>query len=476
MFDPSGEFFFDGILKSKPEGDEQESETSKSASRTLTSKRPSARNYGLNPNFLKQFPDQFEPFLSLPFGVKESFFSNNDETSSKETTFRGTIFRLPLRTSRMPESNICSRVFDMDSISKMIETLSEKIPSTFLFTYNLQYIGIYEWMEKSNEPDPLLHSRISSSPIIRIKHRDDMEENTEWMQETPKLTKLFKNEWTPLQSSFTLQISTRRKKDEFEIVDTFLIRSVLGPGRLRAMACTDALKPLKLIPIISLAAHIHRKNSTNLEDIHDTTRNKGTLFAGLDTSIKLGLPFLMNVPTFLHEMNGSILLNKEDDKKLREKFPSIRNIQIHNKHGNRKEMRTIALYMWNRETISCAASLIPYLLQDIRNKIHSHVHHDPRKLYSLWPFYNNIRSKYKELVPRSIYDELGNPMKKIYLTVNGNFKGINEGYFTSPKYPIPSGAAKFFQKELDMFNVPQRVIEDLECFFFKGFNNYFYQK
>lgn len=459
MFDPSGEFFFDGNV-----GSNSKSQNS------CDSKQPIARSYGISAEFLDQFPDQFEPFLSLPYGIKESFTSSSHILDSNETSnrpsFRGTIIRLPLRLKDRPNTNtpICSREFDNDAISDLLQELQEKLPSSFLFSYNLQYVRIDEWKISQNKANSLLHSRICSSPITRRSHRDELEKNKDWVKSNSKITQLFKSEWIPIESSFTMQISTRTMADEIDFIDTYYIKSILAPGRLRGMACTEVLKPLKMTPTISLAAHIHRNRTQEKKSTTYAKLSKGSLFVGLDTFIKTGLPLFMNAPIFLHELTGKVLLDKKDDEAFIEKFPATRNIKVPSKQGNGTQVRSVALHIWNREAISSGMTLIPKFLKEIRTDVLLNYYRDPRQLYYFWPFYSNIRQAFNHLVPNTVYQSLADETNQMFLTNSGSFKGINEGYFASLKHPVPTGVADYFHKNLSMFNVPHKVIADLEHF------------
>ena len=474
MFDPTGEYFLDGsvdINSRKPISQLESKNAGKIANEShhRSLRVPTARNYGISEDFINQFPDQFEPFLSLQYGIRDSFFASsklslNKNESTNGAAFCGTVFRLPIRTSKSPGSRICERVFDSNALSSISKTFKEKAPSSFIFTYNLQHIRLDEWIQESGKPTTILQSRVSSSPITRRNHHDDMVKNKVWMKNNSKITKLFKSSWIPLQSTYTLQISSCTNNNGSEVHDTYIVRSILAPGRLRGMACTKVLQSLHLVPTVSLAAHIHRNDPEEDRNIVKFDCPKGSIFVGLDTCIKTGLPFLLNAPVFLHERSGYVMLEKDDDKKLRQQYPSIRNVKVNSKSGNDFETCEVALYLWNREAISSAAALIPQLFTDVRDAVQNNFYREPKQLYCFWPYFNRIRKPFRDLVPRSIYENLGHENNAVYLTEGGTYTGINEGCFASTNYPIPRGAAQYFQRNLKMFTVPQKVIEDLEFF------------
>ena len=304
--DPTGECFIDGGQSSQDNLEAQQLEASKLS--------PTARRYQITPEFPSQFPDQLEPFLSLPFGVKESFALRGE--NGDQSAFRGTIFRLPLR--RESRRRICNRTFQEDDVvESLVKEIAKRAPSCFLFTYHLRSINIMKWLQSEAVYRDVLSTFLNSSPLARKIHYDDLTSNKDWKQSKNKLVKLLQSTWVPLQSSFQLQVSSRfgpgSDEGESEVIDYFLVRSVLAPTKLQVLACADALKQLKLTPALSVAAHIGRLQGSAFVRF---PRTKGTLFVGLDTCEVTGLPFFVNAPLFQHELRGSILLDKDGENRL----------------------------------------------------------------------------------------------------------------------------------------------------------------
>jgi hypothetical protein len=294
FFDPNGDFFVDGNVKKEKKTKhptsmdatenvpQPESPLSPKQRKTQGSKA-SARNYSISKDFVTQFPDQLEPFLSLPFGVKESLLNSN--SASRGSSFRGTIFRLPLRNIDGPPSNISDHRFEEKDVCAMMSQLESKAPLSFLFTYHLQSISVDEILATETVPIPILRSTVSGSPITRRSHIDELVSNQEWAKGNSKFSKLFKSTWVAEKSSYTLQISHRHQNEPEDIIDTFVIQSTLAPPRFREMACTEALKPLNLIPAITISAHVHSTQGASTTEFQPP---KGTLFVGLDTGISTG--------------------------------------------------------------------------------------------------------------------------------------------------------------------------------------------
>ena len=173
-------------------------------------------------------------------------------------------------------------------------------------------------MSKTRGLRQILSSRVSSSPFARRENRDAVNNNKLWKKASTSKFSLFKgSHWEPVVSSQTMKISNLIDDNNEEIVDTWLIQSVLAPSKLRDMACADVLRSFQLLPLVSLAARIHQ-NDNNIKNSHQSvdfsSLEEGTLFLGLDTGISTGLPFLINAPLFLHEFKGTLLLRSNDGK------------------------------------------------------------------------------------------------------------------------------------------------------------------
>lgn len=459
IFDPTGNY----LIEDKVQQQNMES-ISYDGSETPTRPRDAgkkekanARNYGLSHSFCKQFPDQFDPFFSLSVGVEESLL--NGDVSAGGPYFRGTIVRMPLRRKNGPPFSICKKEFcdsDYDAISTVLE---EAVPRTLLFTYHLQSISLDKWPTGSSHQESVLSCRVSSSPLNRRNHIEEQAEKNIWRKDKSKIGKLFKSSWVPNRGFQLLELSSRRKGDDHDTIDTYAINSVLAPPRLREMACTESLGPLNLIPTVSIAAHLDRSCASVSQTVEYKPPD-GTIFVGYDTGVKTGLPFIINVPIFLHEWKGSVLLQKEDDIEFQNTFPGIRNVVITDKHNNAKA-RSLALYVWNRQAISSAINeLVPSLLTAIKEPMQHFWSRNPCLYYKFWPYRNRIRSDFKDFVDESLYAALSSKSMHIYLTERDGFQSIEKGCFASPDYPL-NEAANFFLQHMSLFTTPRLVVDDL---------------
>ncbi len=468
IFDPNGEYFIEdkSQLMEDKNASNGNAETNQSSLNTGRKRREksTARNYGISHSFCEQFPDQFEPFTSLPYGVAESMI--NGRGSNGGPYYRGTLVRIPLRCEDGPPSTICDRTYNPKDLDELAVELKEVLPQSLLFTFHLQSFNVDKWHPEGMEYENYLSCRVSSSPLSRRAHLEEMWENKSWKKDKSKLGKLFKSSWNPQKTSHTMQICSRLSEQESDIIDTYMITSILAPPRLREMACTESLTPLRLLPLVTLAAHVHRSPSTPELNTLEYKPAEGCVFVGLPTGMKTGLPFHINAPLFLHEWTGDVLLEKEDDDEFKAAFPGTRNITIVDKHGSER-LRSLALYVWNRQALTSSTSqLIPPMMKEIKDSIHL-FWNDHRLLYRFWPFFGRISLPFQAFMDRSIYAQLAGPEMDIYLTEKSGFKSIGEGCFASPEYKLKE-AADFFLKRMALFTTPKLIVEDLKKFDIDG--------
>jgi len=341
LFDPAGKYLFSGEggnpkISEEGEGEgEGESEgvqgeevkvgAEEEVTQTTTAKptprkkkknsregKPVARRYGLNDNnIFTRFPDQFEPFVSLPYGVAEAFSNNNEgntnnvnDNDNNKKFFKGTIFRICLRKEN---SGVFNRKFTDERVLKMVTSLKKKAITSFLFTRNLCAINIDSWASGSDVPQVVLRSRLRTSPNVRSNHMTTFSSNNEW-KKGGKFSSFFKGGWAPIKATQTLEISystgSGESTDNGETVDTFMITSILAPLQIVKLASRPVLVSLNLLPVVRLAAHIHRSKQGCKKAFK---LSRGTLFAnGFDTGIKTGLPVFIQAPFFLNEFDREV--------------------------------------------------------------------------------------------------------------------------------------------------------------------------
>lgn len=447
IFDPTGNYLIEDNTVLDDEAVYQTSRQNSS----------NARNYGLSQSFCSQFPDQFDPFFTTIAGFRESF--DHIEPSTSHPFFNGTILRIPFRSNISPKSCICSKLFDQKDIISLQTILAEKVSTCLLFSYHLQNVTIDVWDQDAMSSRNLSASQVNSSPITRRNHLEEMSDSKSWLKDKTRIGKLFKASWVPVRSSQFLEVSTRIPGTTKDVIDTYFIQSILAPPRLREMACTESIRPLNIIPVVSLAFHLNRSPlSESISSEYDIP--VGSLFVGFDTGIKTGLPFSINAPLFLHEWTGNLLFDVEDDLDFKDAFPGIRNVLISDSN-NLKVSRTLALHVWNNQAITSAMyELVPSTLSAITNCLEHSWSRNPKLFYKYWPFYDRIHPKIKRLIDANFFKELSNPKMQLYLTENDGFHTIDKGCFACPEHDLKESAS-FFLRHMALFIAPRLVVEDL---------------
>lgn len=448
-FDPTGEYFYDGGIADAQQGNESDNmdadgsvkEDKSPVHYRKNTGKPTARRYGIV-GMVQKFPDQFEPFLSLPF-VKSTFAFDSP-------FFPGTVIRLPFRTK---PSDISNRIFDDDSIQVMIGILEKKIPNQFLFSSNIMKISMDKWDSNATSSENVTFSQLRSAPSARLELKSNLSSD-EW-KKTSNLANFFKADWTAKVYNQTLEIfhshGPASTLNNSGFLDTYVISTILAPTRIRDASSQEVMKSLQLLPSVGLAAHIQRRIDGSIVDF---VPSEGTLFCGFDSGIKTGLPFHVNAPIFFHELKGTTLLQHNDDSDFQQLFPWARMIEV--REGER---RSRSLYTWNRLCLTEAMTdLLPKFIVSIKEAMQL----KPKRLYIYWPKMNRVRNWFRNFLSFQTYESLSK--LDIFLTEKSGFQNIDSGCFASPEFRIPPGAAKYFQSRYKMFNVPVSVAEDLKQF------------
>lgn len=236
--DPAGKYFVDESFKEDTEtnlkGNENTllvNEIGKNSLHTQSSKfarhmKPPARNYCIDLNICTQFPDQFKPFFSLPLGVEEAIMTNPNNANS--SYFKGTIIRIPFRNKDETTPSNCHLIFDNETIGTLTKTIKSCLPSSLIFTNHLHTIKVNEWSNSANSFKPILRSKVTSSLLSRQNYFDDICNNTRWRKDgESRIKKLFKSSWVPMKTSHILEISHRHDEEDGDIIDTFIVVTII---------------------------------------------------------------------------------------------------------------------------------------------------------------------------------------------------------------------------------------------------------
>mmetsp|Transcript_18718 Transcript_18718/g.38290 ORF Transcript_18718/g.38290 Transcript_18718/m.38290 type:complete len:3824 (+) Transcript_18718:165-11636(+) len=448
LFDPTGQYLFQGNKRGKKS-------------------QPIARRYGLNKeDVFDNFQDQYAPFLQSPFGVKESFEGGG------ATFFKGTIFRICMRTKSSPLSK---RRYEQEDVELILDRFSQNLGESFLFTRHLRAVDVDEWGDTDGYR-PLKKTSLRTNSTVRNNFLDKMLENKEWKKS--KLATLFKK-WEPVKKTLTLEVRSivygpgSTGENDQEVCDTYMVASVLAPSALRDLATLDAFRKLKLLPLLRVSAHMHR--SIGGENMDTLKLAPGRIFvSGFDTGIETGLGVNICAPLFLHELNRRIMLGPNDDRDVREIWPKIRIIE--SADGGRRSStgspgmlgggssRVVSLWTWNTEALGDAfLVLLPLVLGELRNPLEYLYARNAKLIYRYWPRVMRIKPRYRNFACADMYRALAG--MELFLTKNKGFMKIKDGVFesdgTGSGMELSPAVAKFFRARFAIFNVPPVV--GLDC-------------
>jgi len=419
VFDPLGKYMFN-LNQAQPQ-QERPSDGSRNEA-NIKACKSIARRYALSEEeVFHRFPDQFAPFLTLPYGVMDGLKASG--------RFNGTVFRLPLRKEA---SALSSSIFEPQDIQKCVQYLKDMRGSPFLFSLSIQVISMQSWRSDDGFPNFEFTTQVQRGAARASRH--GMLANKEWRKS--KLASLFKS-FVPPKSTETLEVLQRC--GDTSVVDTWVVHSSLAPGKTRDMAIQDSYAGLGLMPLLSVAALVHR--SQNGSD-HDFPRTKGMLYAGQSTSNRLGLPFHIDGPFMMNSSNRKITLASSQSR-------------IVKKFQNRSQKMTVDAEEWNALLFKTVMSeLVPGFLMELRNMLQ---HNDASTLYRFWPYNARVKPEFRDHVPREMYQRLTSV--PIYLSLDSGFMRIDEGLFKRQR--VTSRVEAFVRRFFPLFQVPHQVTEDL---------------
>jgi len=308
-------------------------------------------------------------------------------------------------------------------VEKIVESFKKKALCSFLFTLNLQKINIdtalttttttYDEEEEeeittnTHTIKQLLRSKLRTSPNVRSNQMNQFLTNTDWKKS--KFGSFFKT-WTPITLTSTLEISWSEEEGGGEVVDTYMISSILAPPGLQSQCNASQFRAQNLLPIVRLSAHIHRSSSGPF------LLSRGRVFVGgFDTGVRTGLPFDVSGPFFTNELDGGLLLREGDDDNVRKVHPNIRGRAMKaSSSSNIPSKPPVKLCDVNSEAITVAVNiLIPELLMELRDPMQFLYSRDAHLIYKYWPRYSNVMDSFKPFVTKTLYEKLG--ARKMYV-------------------------------------------------------------
>ena len=166
--------------------------------------KPGVRiNLNKNPEALRaRYRGQFKPF--------DGIFGCDLRLSKKDNSFRGTLFRFPLRTREQARrSEIKQLYYNDQEMRKLLRMLLEGAESLLLFTQNILRVGIYNLPCASSPDAPLLLFQVTKS----LSSVGILRELSSHVTLPTTAEKLSKEEKRLLQESNFLQVASRFMED-----------------------------------------------------------------------------------------------------------------------------------------------------------------------------------------------------------------------------------------------------------------------
>lgn len=200
---------------------------------------PGKRINFVKQQILKKFPDQFYPFKMF----------NNDMAS----TFKGTIFRLPLRSmTQSKKSQLSTKYYTDDDVQLMYQSLLNEGDNFLLFLKSIATLEWYQWSDMKAE-QPTLCYRVSIADRMNAQQRELRNYVASIQKPSPDLSWIKCHHFTFETSLFSKTgKATGRHRSEW------IICNALGGGSKQAsqIAANPEHKHLKLLPYGGIAARI----------------------------------------------------------------------------------------------------------------------------------------------------------------------------------------------------------------------------
>ena len=427
--------------------------------------KPGVRiNLNKNPEALRvRFRGQFKPFHGI--------FGCDLRLSKKDNSFRGTLFRFPLRTREQAQrSEIKQLDYNDHEMRKLLQMFLEGAESLLLFTQNILRVGIYNLPRTSPPGASLLLFQVTKS-LSSVGIPRELSSSVTLPTTAGKLSK---EEKRLLQESNFLQVASRFMVDlrngrddvsnspqssvTIEIdcnltnkgVDffggglpcghektTWLVVSSMGRGE--AMSFIMDHNDTTLVPSAGVAVQLISRGldgyvpSPVVKNI-DGVEVHGSVFCYLPLPIHSGLPVHINGAFALAADRRNLERKVEDDKSC---------------HG----------VNWNKvlmEDSVCSAYLT--LLDDLKSLV---THGDSYQFHLLWPKSSTVQHNCRSLM-KSFYKSVANRGFSLF-SDGRQWVDINKIVFLDPKFREASeiGHAAFEVLQLHYRSARNTVVIDL---------------
>ena len=427
--------------------------------------KPGVRiNLNKNPEALRaRYRGQFKPF--------DGIFGCDLRPSKKDNSFRGTLFRFPLRTREQARrSEIKQLYYNDQEMRKLLRMLLEGAESFLLFTQNILRVGIYSLPCASSPDAPLLLFQVtkslSSVGILRelssyvtlpttaeklSKEEKRLLQESNFLQVASRFMEDLRNDRADVsnspQSSVSIEINcnlTKRGVDVFggglrcgHEKTTWLVVSSMGRGK--AMSFIMDHHDTTLVPTAGVAVRLISRGldvyvpSPVVKNIDGVDAN-GSIFCYLPLPIHSGLPVHINGAFAVAADRRNLERKVEDDK-------SCDGVN------------------WNKVLMKdsvCTAYLA--LLDDLKLLV---THGDSYQFHLLWPKSSTVQHSCRSLM-KSFYKSIGNGGSSLF-SDGRQWVDINSIVFLDPKFREASeiGDAAFEVLQLHYRSARDTVVIDL---------------
>ena len=427
--------------------------------------KPGVRiNLNKNPEALRaSYRGQFKPF--------DGIFGCDLRPSKKDNSFRGTLFRFPLRTREQARrSEIKQLYYNDQEMRKLLRMLLEGAESFLLFTQNILRVGIYNLPCASSPDAPLLLFQVtkslSSVGILRelssyvtlpttaeklSKEEKRLLQESNFLQVASRFMEDLRNDRADVsnspQSSVSIEINcnlTKRGVDVFggglrcgHEKTTWLVVSSMGRGK--AMSFIMDHHDTTLVPTAGVAVRLISRGldvyvpSPVVKNIDGVDAN-GSIFCYLPLPIHSGLPVHINGAFAVAADRRNLERKVEDDKSCDE-------------------------VNWNKVLMKdsvCTAYLA--LLDDLKLLV---THGDSYQFHLLWPKSSTVQHSCRSLM-KSFYKSIGNGGSSLF-SDGRQWVDINSIVFLDPKFREASeiGDAAFEVLQLHYRSARDTVVIDL---------------
>lgn len=222
-----------------------------------------------NPGAVSSFSDQFAPYL----GVEGLDF---------KSSFKGTLFRFPLRSSNQARtSSLSKRHLEPSDVMVVLDDLKREASSMMLFLKHIERLEILVWNEGDSAPTLVFGCHISNMSKELQLIRKSVTALEEKKKDNFSGTRL---------SDYFLDIIIKDYSTDSSLTENWAVCNQLGGSVVNDIANNPENSLQRLIPWGGAAACISKNGDASLS----IPTNNGLAFCFLPLPISTGLPVMIN--------------------------------------------------------------------------------------------------------------------------------------------------------------------------------------